>query len=247
LKSSMGESSSGVRIPLPPPYFAGQLIGQMGDYLYPEGAVYIFENTEAKRVKIGITFVGTSYIEGRLRAVNDMWLGRKVTCQICGGRLLNIMGLVPQHVGSERLPSIKAYVPIRISGGRHCWGGNALPLEKDVALAESYRDIIMNRLGQFTGSEKISAIRITNTLKKRIEKFRQYCRQAGTWVFKAVYYTGDVAQVEFLAHKILADHQDKQAPIGEVFCCSVSEATEVVETALSHLGLLDSARKRTQL
>jgi hypothetical protein len=49
--------------------------------------------------------------------------------------------------------------------------------------------------------------------------------------------------VEQLAHERLADHLDADAPFGEVFCCSPSDAIEAVETVLSELGLLESARK----
>jgi hypothetical protein len=203
----------------------------MREFLYSQGAVYIFENSEAQRVKIGMTAIGLNDVADRLRAVNDMWRERKVTCQVCGGRFLNIMGLVPQHP--------KSY-------GR-CSGSNALPLEKDLALAESHREKIINRLGQLSGTEKGSAIRIVNTLEKRIERYRHYPRPVGEWQFRVAFYTGGVEKVEFLSHKILAARHDKLAPFGEVFCCSASEATEAVETALSHLGLLHSARKVTQL
>jgi hypothetical protein len=203
----------------------------MGEFLYPHGAVYIFENSKAQRVKVGMTCIGVNDVADRLRAVNDMWLERKVTCQVCGGRLVNIVGLVPQHVKS----------------GRSCSGGNALPLEKDVALADSYRGNIINRLDQLSGSEKGSAIRIINTLEKRIQRYRHYHRPVGEWQFRVAFYTGGVAEIESLTHKILAERQDKLAPFGEVFCCSASEATEAVEAALSQLGLLHSARKETQL
>jgi hypothetical protein len=93
----------------------------MVEFLYRHGVVYVFENSKAQRVKVGMTGIGANTVEDRLRDVNDMWLERKVTCQICGGRLVNIGGLVPQHVKS----------------GIRCRGGRALPLEKDVALAES--------------------------------------------------------------------------------------------------------------
>ena len=42
-----------------------------------------------------MTGIGVNNVGDRLRDVNDMWLERKVTCQICGGRLVNIEGLVP--------------------------------------------------------------------------------------------------------------------------------------------------------
>jgi hypothetical protein len=202
----------------------------MVGFLY-RGAVYVFENSKAQRVKVGMTAIGVNDVDDRLRDVNDMWLERKVTCQICGGRLVHIGGLVPQHVKS----------------GIRCPGGHALPLEKDVALAESYLENIKNRLSELAGKEKGSATRIVNTLEKRIERYRHYNRPVGEWQFSVAFYTENVAEVESLSHKILAERLDKQAPFGEVFCCSVSEATKAVETALSQLGLLHSARKATQL
>lgn len=203
----------------------------MVEFLYPHGVVYVFENSKAQRVKVGMTGIGVNNVDDRLRDVNDMWLERKVTCQICGGRLLNIGGLVPQHVKS----------------GKRCPGGCALPLEKDVALAESYLENTKNRLGGLADSEKGSATRIVNTLAKRIERYRRHNRQVGEWEFRVAFYTEGVAEVESLSHKILAEHLDKLAPFGEVFCCSVSEATKAVEAALSQLGLLHSARKATHL
>jgi hypothetical protein len=170
-----------------------------------------------------MTSIGANDVVDRLRDVNDMWLERKVTCQICGGRLVNIGGLVPQH-----------------GSGIGCPGGNGLPLEKDVALAESLLENIKNRLSR-TDPRKIK------TLEKRIERYRHYNRPVGEWQFRVAFYTEGVAEVELLSHKILAEHLDRLAPFGEVFCCSVSGATEAVETALSKLGLLHSARKETYL
>jgi hypothetical protein len=178
-----------------------------------------------------MTGIGVNNVGDRLRDVNDMWLERKVTCQICGGRLVNIGGLVPEHLKS----------------GNRCPGGRALPLEKDVALAESYLENIRSRLNELVDSEKGSATRIANTLEKRLERYRHHNRQVGKWQFRIAFYTEGVAEVELLSHKILAERLDKLAPFGEVFCCSVSEATEAVETALSRLGLLHSARKATHL
>jgi hypothetical protein len=60
-----------------------------------------------------------------------------------------------------------------------------------------------------------------------------------------IYAEGVAQVVESLSHAILANHLDRLAPFGEVFCCSVSEATEAVETALSQLGLLHSVKKKT--
>ena len=204
----------------------------MVEFRYLHGAVYIFENSKAQRVKVGMTIMSTTNVVDRLRDVYDKWLERKVTCQICGGRrLVNIEGLVPQHVTS----------------GRGCPGGNALPLEKDVTLAESYLENMKNRLSELSGSEKGSATRIVNNIEKRIERYRHHNRPVGEWRLRVAFSTECAEQVELLAHKILEEYLDKLAPFGEVFCCSVSVATEAVETVLSQLGLLHSARKETQL
>ena len=116
-----------------------------------------------------------------------------------------------------------------------------------MALAESYLKNTRSRLNELVDSEKGSATRIANTLEKRLERYRHHNRQVGKWQFRLAFYTEGVAEVELLSHKILAERLDKLAPFGEVFCCSVSEATEAVEAALSRLGLLHSARKATHL
>lgn len=203
----------------------------MVEFHYPRGAVYIFANSKAQRVKVGMTSIGVNDVGDRLRDINDMWLERKVTCQVCGGRLVSIMGLVPQHVRS----------------GHVCLGGNALPLERDLALAECHLAKAKNRLEVLSGSDKASATRIANTLEKRIKRYRQYKRPVGEWQFRVAFYTEGVAEVERLSHELLAERLDERAPFGEVFSCSVSEAMEAVEAALSQLGLLHSARARTQL
>lgn len=203
----------------------------MAKFLYPSGSVCVFENSEARRVKVGMTGIGVNDVVDRLRDVNDMWLERKITCQICGGRLVNVLGLVPQHVKS----------------GIGCPGGGALPLEKDVALAETHLEITKHRLSKLVGSEKGSATRVVRTLEKRIENYRHYKRPPGEWQFRVAYHTEGVAEVEALSHDLLAKHLDRLAPFGEVFSCTVSEAIEAVETALCQLGVFGSVRKRTQL
>lgn len=63
------------------------------------------------------------------------------------------------------------------------------------------------------------------------------------WKYKQAYKTKNYQEVEKLSHKYLKDYIDKDAPIGEVFKCSVEEAIEVVEDALRDLGLFDEAIK----
>ena len=200
----------------------------MAEFRYSQGAVYILENFKAQRVKVGMT---TNKVTERLCDVNDMWLERKVTCQICGGRLVNTRGFVPQHVLS----------------GIGCPGGGKLPLEKDVELAESHLENMKNRLSELSGSEKGSVTRKIKTLNKRIGMYRNYNRPLGVWRLHTAYYTECAEQVELLSHEFLADQLDKVAPFGEVFCCSVSEAMEAVETALNQLGLIHTARKEIKL
>lgn len=193
------------------------------------GAVYILENSKAQRVKVGMTI---NSVSDRLRDVNERWLERKGSCQICGGRrLLNTNGLVPHHVVS----------------GVSCLGGNALPIENDVMLAKSYLENMKNRLGGLLSSEKGAVTRKVNNLEKRIERYWDYAGPVGEWRLGIVFYTKSAEKIELLSHKILKNYLDKSAPFGEVFCCSVSIATEAVEVVLNQLGLLYSARRETKL
>ena len=205
----------------------------MAEFHYVREAIYIFENPKAQRVKVGYTG-GLTGVGGRLKDINDMWRAIKVTCQVCGTRLHNVGRLVPKHPKNSP---------------RACPGGNALPLERDVSLAESHLEEMKKNILAMCGTEKGSTTRRINTLEKRIEKYRNHFNHqpVGNWQFIIAYYTESANQIELRAHELLAPYLDKAAPFGEVFCCSVSETTEAVETALSESGLLHSARKETQL
>ena len=63
------------------------------------------------------------------------------------------------------------------------------------------------------------------------------------WKYKQAYETKNYKEVEKLSHKYLKDYIDTDAPIGEVFKCSVDIAIKVVEDALKDLGLFDDAVK----
>ena len=195
-------------------------------------AVYIFENSEAQRVKVGMTI---NQPVDRLRSINDMWTQFKATCQICGGRrLINLPnGLIPTHITSG---------PHNTSG-HNCAGSLKPPLERDVSIAESYLGDLKLRHSSSTSTEKGSLTRMIKNLEKRIELYRHLELPVGKWQIGVVFYTDNADAVESLTHQILAKHLDQKAPFGEVFCCSVSEATEAVEQALSRLDLLCSARK----
>ena len=49
--------------------------------------------------------------------------------------------------------------------------------------------------------------------------------------------------MEQLAHKYLDKYLDKEAPIGEVFNCSVDEAINAVEDSLKDLDLFEQAER----
>jgi len=193
--------------------------------------VYIFENPVAQRVKVGMTDIGVNGVIDRLKDVNDMWAERKVSCQICSGRLMNVGGFVPQHVKS----------------GRPCIGGGNLPIEKSTALAALRLQQIMDRLNDLHGAERASATRMAHNLTRRIEKYRDHVRPEGNWQFNVAFRTERVAEVESLTHKRLAEYRDWRAPFGEVFCCTALEAVEAVEVILNELGLSGSAKRRTRL
>ena len=188
------------------------------------GAVYVLENAEAQRVKIGMTI---NHVVDRLNDVNDKWIERKGICQICGVRLVVSRGRMPKHVLS----------------GKRCEGGDQPALENDVSLSERHLGYLRSQANSVSGSEKGSLTRKISTLEKRINQYRNHVRPVGSWSISTVYYTECAEKVELLTHELLAEFLDGSAPFGEVFTCSVPFATEAVETVLRRLQLLESARK----
>jgi hypothetical protein len=185
------------------------------------GAVYILENTKAQRVKVGMTINNPDV---RLMDVNDKWLGLKATCQICSARRI--------VMGDKKFPK----------HGHFCEGGNALPLEKDATLAKSH----LAHMRRLRASGDGSVTRQINNLEKKIRLYQHYQQPLAMWQLNTTFYTEYAAHVELRAHEVLADHLDKLAPIGEVFSCSVAEASEAIESVLSELGLLEAARKEVR-
>jgi hypothetical protein len=190
------------------------------------GAVYIFENREAQRSKVGMT---SSNVADRLRDVNDMWLGRKGMCQVCGGRLV---------IRRERIPS-------HVVSGIRCPGGMALPFEKDATVAVKYLESLKGRVGELSGTEKGSVVRRIKRIERRLAL--RLDASVGAWQLSATFYTECPEDVEALSHEILAERLDVAAPFGEVFRCSSAEAAEAVERALSQLGLASGAKKEVHV
>jgi hypothetical protein len=187
------------------------------------GFVYVLENPEAQRVKIGVT---SNAVEGRLQDVNDMWLGRKGTCQICGGRLVIFRGRMPPHVKS----------------GIACNGKYAPPLEMDSVLAERHLASLKDHLRALSGVERGSVTRKIRRLERLLGLPRHSAQAVGFWTIAAAFITECAGEVELLSHSFLAERLDVTAPIGEVFSCSVPEAIEAVQRALRRLGLEHSAK-----
>lgn len=200
----------------------------MTDLRNMSGTVYILENVKAQRVKIGMTI---NDVEARRRDANDKWLGFKATCQICGAKcLVSNDGNIPKHS----------------SGSGSCLGSNEPPLEKSTSIAEIYLEELKQGINERSGSEKGSASRQIKNLEKRLILYRDYKQPVGIWEISTTYYTESAEQVELDSHKILSSYLDELAPFGEVFISSVDEASQAVESALRHLGLLEKARKQVQ-
>ena len=185
------------------------------------GAVYILENTKAQRVKVGMTINNP---DARLMDVNDKWLGLKATCQICAARRI--------VMGDKKFPK----------HGHFCKGGNALPLEKDATLAKSH----LAQMKRLRSAGNTSVTIQINSLEKKIQLYRHYQQPLARWQLNTTFYTENAEGVELRSHEVLADYLDKLAPIGEVFSCSVAEATEAIESVLSEFGLLEAARKEVR-
>ena len=147
--------------------------------------VYIFENIEAKRVKVGMSINSG---EDRLKTINDMWSERLVTCQICAGRRLNAGGIIPQHENSG------GFLPR--NRHRKCSGGNELPLEKDISIAEYLLNALKSKQKEHSASEKNSLTRMVNNLEKRIGKYRCYKTPVGNWKCGVIYHTKYSEEVE---------------------------------------------------
>lgn len=192
------------------------------------GAVYVFENVEAQRIKVGMTI---NNVTDRLRDVNDKWSRIKVTCQICG---------------TQRLADSDNFMPAHVGSGIRCAGSRISPLEDDRSIAKTHLENLRNDLNVLTGAKRSAVSKKIKTLQKRIAFYEQYKRPEGIWQFRLAFYTHQAERVELLSHEVLADKLDQSAPFGEVFCCSVSQAAEAIESVLDKLGLLNTVRKDVQ-
>ena len=200
----------------------------MIESLHRFGMVYILENVEAKRVKVGFT---TRSVENRRIDVNQMHLGTRATCQVCGTRL-HVKRILQQRL-----------IPKHVLSGWPCRGSNSLPLEKDTSLAKEYLEELKASHEKLIGNEKGSNTRRINTLEERIKKFENFKKPLGVWKINTIYSTNNAEDVEKKSHKLLSTFIDADSQFGEVFCCSIEEARMAVETVIAELGLVDSTEK----
>ena len=196
--------------------------------------VYILENAAVQRVKVGVTINAAG---DRLRDVNDMWLGRKGTCQVCGRRVVLVRGRVPRHASG---------VPGFVHGVAGCAGTHEQSLEQSSDVAQKHLAALKDQVVGLRGVRKGSVTRMIATLERRISAPRHHDNSSGLWQVHTTYLTESAETVERLAHSLLAEFLDHDAPIGEVFRCNVSQAIAAVEKALSQLGLHQSARRETR-
>jgi len=178
------------------------------------GTIYILENLEASRLKIGVTI--NNPVE-RLKDVSRMWNGTKGICQVCSSRRLLLPdGRMPKHV---------------LSGNR-CYGSGALPIESDVTIASQELNKLRANLELKIGRAKGSAAKRVKSLECLIETYRNKPIKIGTWQICTSFVTGNAYRVEQLVHEQLSKYLDTSAPFGEVFTCSAAEAIIAIEKAL---------------
>jgi len=95
-----------------------------------------------------------------------------------------------------------------------------------------------------TGNEVMQRIKEINRTNPNKEYFNgDNNLPLSFWQYRCSYQTYKFEEVEKLAHKYLNDYLDKEAPIGEVFNCSVDIAISGVEDALKDLDLFEQAIK----
>lgn len=192
------------------------------------GQVYILENIEAQRVKIGTTI---SSVEERLIDVNRKWTGQSGTCQICGGRIL------------VKRKKFKRIMPKHVVSGGECSGSEFQPLESDRALAKRYLEILKSKSIELSGVALGSISKKIKTLEDRIYRYENFDLPfKGTWRINTVYFTIRAYEVEKKTHKLLKKFIDKNVPLGEVFSCNIEEARNAVEEVLAKDGLINDVR-----
>lgn len=175
--------------------------------------VYILENKDAKRIKIGATI---NHPDGRLTDIARMWRAFKGRCQICLNWRMLDKGLMPKHVLS----------------GHHCLGSGTFPLERSTELAEMHLRDLQEQLSQLKGTDLSFATKRIKNLKKILQNYKENPIRQGNWELITYFETDSAYLIEAVVHEKLAEYLDKNAPFGEVFTYSTEDAIKVIEAAI---------------
>lgn len=179
--------------------------------------VYILENTDAKRIKIGAT---VNHPNDRLLDITRMWHATKGRCQICLSWRMLTNGRMPNHVLSMN----------------HCVGSGELPLEYSTQLAEKQLIDLQGRIPWVSGSELNFAIKRIKNLQKIIRNYKENPIRHGSWFLRASFKIDSAYLVEEYIHSLLAAHLDTDMPFGEVFSCPAEEAIDLIKETISRIA-----------
>ncbi len=175
--------------------------------------VYILENKDVKRIKIGATI---NHPDARLTDIARMWRAFKGRCQICLNWRMLDKGLMPKHVLS----------------GHHCAGSGKFPLERSTELAEMQLRDLQEQFPQLRGTDLNFATKRIKNLQKILQNYKESPIRQGKWKLITYFETDSAYLIEGVAHEKLAEYLDKNAPFGEVFTCSTEVAITVIEEAI---------------
>jgi hypothetical protein len=175
--------------------------------------VYILENMDARRIKIGAT---VNHPDDRLLDISRMWRAIKGRCQICLSWRMLSDGRMPKHVLSMN----------------HCAGSGELPLEYSTQLAEEQLIDLQGRIPWINGSELNFATKRIKNLQKIIRNYKENSIRPGSWFLRASFKIDSAYLIEEYVHSVLAAHLDANMPFGEVFSCSAEEAITLIEETI---------------
>ena len=175
--------------------------------------VYILENINAKRIKIGAT---VNHPEDRLLDINRMWKAIKGRCQICLCWRMLTDGRMPNHVLSMN----------------HCAGSGQLPLEYSTKLAKEQLLDLQGQIPWLSGSDLNYASKRIKNLQKILQNYNENPTRSGSWVLRAMFKIDFAYAIEEIIHRQFAAYLDQSAPFGEVFDYPAQGAIESIENAI---------------
>lgn len=174
--------------------------------------VYILENKDAGRIKIGAT---VNHPNDRLLDISRMWRAIKGRCQICLSWRMLVDGRMPDHV--------------------QCTGSGELPLEYSTQLAEEQLADLQEQLQSLSYSDLNFATKRIKNLTKILQNYKENPSRLGFWELRTSFQTDSAYLVEECVHLKLENYLDREAPFGEVFSCTPEQAIEVVENVIAQL------------